>query len=168
VYWALQLNQHAVQLALTPGFNTVQLTATPVNAAGTPLSGLGPVTYTATDTTVTVSPTGLVTARLVTQPGVVTRVKASLQAQNMTLTDVVRIQITDTVPQHLLSTFSMQPAAGDSAKRSLDYDQFPWPARAFNTAGDTVCGSAACSLLVSYTSSNPKVATIVQESGTIL
>jgi hypothetical protein len=164
-YWALQLNQHAVQLALTPGFNTVQLTATPLNPAGTPLSGLGPVTYTASDTTVTVSPTGLVTARFVTQG--VTQVVVSLQAQNVTLTDVVRIQVTDTAPQHPLATFSIQPAPGDSAKRGistiLQARGVRWRPKATTSVGDTVCDSTVCSLLVYYTSSNTNVATIDED-----
>jgi hypothetical protein len=167
-FWALRLNQRAVQLALVPGANTVQLSATPVNAAGAILSGLGTVHYTTSDSTVTVSPTGLVTAHFVTSLGGTTVVVASLQAQNVTLTDVVRIQVTDTVPQHLLATFSIQPAPNDSAKRSLDFSSrgpggipgFSWPVRATDAAGTTVCDTTACSLLVSYTSSNPTVATI--------
>jgi hypothetical protein len=154
-----------VQLALTPGFNTVQLTATPVNVTGTPLSGLGPVTYTPADSTVTVSSTGLVTARFVTQG--VTQVIASLQAQKATLADTVTLQVTDTVPRYPLATFSIQPAPGDSAKRSLDFTNgFNWSPRAVNTAGDTVCDSTACSLLTYYTSSNSDVA-MISKSGRI-
>ena len=51
-YWALRLQYHAVALALTPPYDTVQLTATPVNAAGAPLPGLGPVTYQSGDSLV--------------------------------------------------------------------------------------------------------------------
>lgn len=165
-YWALQLNQHAVQLALVPPYNTLQLTATPLNAIGTPLNGLGPATFTTTDSNVSVSPTGLVTARYATSPGGTTSVIASFQAQNVTLTDTVRIQVTDTAPQHQLATFTIQPAQGDSAKRSLDFEeascstQFCWPVTALNTVGDTVCNANTCALPVYYTSSNPTVATI--------
>ena len=42
--------------------------------------------------TVTVSPTGLVTAHYATQVGASTQIVASLQEQNVTLTDVVRMQ----------------------------------------------------------------------------
>jgi hypothetical protein len=165
-YWVLTLNQHAVNLALTPPSNTVQLVATPRTAAGTPLTGLGPVTYTlmAGDTSVLVSPTGLVTAHAVTSR---TRVLASLTANGYTLQDSVVIQVTPTPLSSPLATFSIHPAANDSAKRSQDFGQFPWPVRAADATGKIVCDTAACPLLVYYTSSNPLIATIDPRGGQV-
>ena len=170
-YWALQVNQHAVNLALTQSYNTAQLTATPVNAAGTPLAGFGPVTYTATDSMVTVSPTGLVVAHFPTS--IPSRVIVSLQAQGVTLADTVFIQVTQTPPSSPLTTFSMQPLSTDSAKRALDFNggqgpgSFNWPATVTDQAGDTVCSQNSCSVLVYYHSSNPLIASIDPQTGAV-
>ncbi|HXC24487.1 MAG TPA: hypothetical protein VNU46_01130 [Gemmatimonadaceae bacterium] len=169
-YWALQLNQHAVNLALTPPYDTVQLTAVPINVAGTALSGVGPVTYTPADSTVSVTSAGVVTARYQTTE---TFVVAHLQAQGVTLADTVFLQVTPTPPPSALATFSMQPARGDSAKRALDFDVvdynngFPWSITAIDKAGDTVCDGHSCAYLVDYRSSNPSVASIDRLSGTV-
>jgi hypothetical protein len=157
-YWALQLNPHAVSLALTAGYDTVQLTATPMSPEGIPLSGLGTVTYTATDSNVTVSPTGLVTAHYTTAQ---TSVIAQLQAQGVTLKDTVFIKVTDTPPTSPLDVFSIQPAPGDSAKRALDFNnsRVTWTAK---------CDGTDCSGPVYYHSSNPIIASINRQTGTVI
>lgn len=169
-YWALQLNQHAINLATVAPYDTVQLHATPLTAAGTPLAGAGPVTYrVVSDSTVTVTAAGVVTARFVSQ-GTPTLVVASLTTQGMTLTDTALVQVTDTVPQHALATFTLQPTSGDSAKRAVDVlEQQPqaWPVRATDAGGTPVCSSTPCPLLVYYTSSNPAVATIDRNTAII-
>jgi hypothetical protein len=177
-YWTLQFTHHAINLALTPPYDTVQLTAVPRNAAGAPLAGLGQVTYTTMDSTVTVSPTGVVTARTVTPPGG-TQVIATLQdrLQRVTHADTVFIQIVQTPPALPLKTFSLQPALGDSAKRSFDFTTnttgfgtsgvFLWPVTVTDAHGDSVCTVSACALQVSYTSSNPAVATIDPHTGEV-
>lgn len=173
-YWSLQLNYRAVNLALNSLNDTVQLVATPMNPRGTSLTNLGEITWSVADSSVTVSPTGLMTAHFAT-PG--TFVTARLKAQNLTLTDTVWIQVTDTVPQHPVATLSMQSIASDSAKRSLDFlsfdpnfgglaSGFPWKARITNVAGDTVCDTV-CPLLVYYTSLDPSVATIDSKTGRV-
>lgn len=168
VYLALTLNQHAVNLALTAPANTVQLSAIPLSAAGTPMSGLGMVHYHAADSTVTVDSTGLVTAHYVTTGGPAFIV-ASLQEQAHTVThaDTVFLQVTDTIPQHALASFSLQPAVGDSARRSANALPFLWPVRAADTVGTSLCGASACALQVYYTSSNPLVAQINRQTGLV-
>ena len=170
-YWALQLNHDALNMATVAPANTFRLVATPVNALGAPLPGAGAVTYSNTDSTVTVDSTGLVTARYATAG---TFVVVSSQQQNVTLVDTVRIQVTDTIPQHALATFTMQPLGSDSAKRSLDFNTsnfwpspggYTWPVRATDGQGTTVCDSTACALKVHYTSSNPLVARIDPVTG---
>src|ERR1700761_1110947 len=49
LYWALVLNETAVNLALTAPYDTMQLIATPVTEAGTPLTGASPATFQAAD-----------------------------------------------------------------------------------------------------------------------
>jgi hypothetical protein len=169
VYWRLQLNHEDVNLALRAPYDTVQLTAMPLNARGDTLGTLGQVRYQATDSSVTVSPTGLVTARFATDPGEVTSVIASLQdaAQSVTHADTVFLVVTP-APDTIV-TFSMQPVAGDSAKRSVDFNRidlnFKWLVTAINAAGQTMCSTADCQLVVHYTSSNPAVAYINPFSG---
>ena len=152
VFWALRLNQHAINMALTSPSNTLQLTATPVTAAGTPLVGAGSATFTAKDSTVSVSASGVVTAHYQTS---LTQVIASLQVKGVTLADTAFIQVKATAPA-ALSTFSMQPGpgTGDSAKVTIDSEHVYWPVTATNGAG-TVCDSTGCPLLIAYASSNP-------------
>ena len=158
-YWALQLNQHAINMATVAPYNTVQLIVTPSNIAGVPLTGIGQPAFHVGDSTVTVDATGRVTAHFATQ-GQPTQVIATLTADGYTLSDTAFIQVTDTVPQQPLTVFSIQPALGDSAKRAVDANGggFSWPVTAATPVG-VVCNASQCPLLVSLVSSNPKVAT---------
>ena len=160
LYWALQLNYHAVNMATVAPYNTVHLHAIPLTVDGTPLPGAGQVTYHTADTTILVDSTGLVTARLPTngQPAVVT---ASLTTQAVTHVDSVFIQVTDTVPQHPLATFSIHPRPDgiDSAKIAVDNGTFEIPVYATDQGGNTLCNVNGCGLVVSWSSSNPSVAT---------
>jgi hypothetical protein len=173
-FWALRLNQHAVNLALTAAagqpVNTVQLSATALNAVGATLPGVYTVHYSVVDSSVTVSATGLVTAHYVTTPGQPAPVVASLSVQRVTLTDTALIQVTQAPPPSPLSTFSIQPAQDDSAKRSVDFNQdgaFAWPVNATDATGATVCDTTGCPLQVFYSSSNPLVATIDRSTGQV-
>ena len=151
-YWALQLNQHAVNMALTGSSNTMQLTATPVTASGTPLASAGPVTYTATDSTVSVTSTGMLTAHYRTP---LTKVVASLQVKGVTLADTAFVQVVATAPLSPLATFSMRPGPEDSAKVTIDSGYVYWPVTATNRGGTTVCDGTHCPFLIAYSTSNP-------------
>jgi hypothetical protein len=177
-YYALQLNIHAVNMATVASHNTIQLTATPVNPAGDTLAGLGTVTYTAHDSNVVVSATGLVTARYRTQAGNPTYVVATLTDPSLQVTnaDTVYIQVTDTIPHHGLQTFSIHPLSGDSAKRSLNFtfNDPQWPVFATDSANNPVCTatlnadasySPTCALVVYFTTSDPTVATLNRNTG---
>jgi len=173
-FWALRLNQHAVNLALTAAagqpVNTVQLSATALNAMGVTLPGVYTVQYSAVDSTVTVSATGLVTAHYVTPPGQPTRVIASLAVQRVTLKDTALIQVTQAPPPSRLATFSLQPGPDDSAKRSVDFNNsqpFAWPVKATDATGATICDTTGCPLQVFYSSSNPLIATIDRSTGQV-
>lgn len=180
-YWALQLNQHALNLAATPAYNTFRLVATPINASGTPLTIHGRVRYEVVDadTTVTVDSTGVVTALYVTSAGNPARITVTLQSleQNVTHKDTVYVQVTSTVPSQGVATFSMQPVLGDSAERSIDSWggsswgkslQTGWPVHVTDRTGATVCDATGCPLSVYYTSSNPSVATIDPTTGQVV
>jgi hypothetical protein len=165
-YWTLQLNENAVVLALTAPYDTIQLTATPLSALGTPIERNGSVTYRATDSSVTVSPTGLVTAHYVTRVNRTTDIIAALRdsVQGVTHEDTVRFVVTATPNPPV--TFSMQPADGDSAKRPLN-TSFAWPVRSTNAAGTSLCSTTRCTLSVNYRSSNPAVADINAKTGAV-
>ena len=168
-YWALRLNYHAVNLALTAPNNTVQLSAVPVNPAGDSLSGVGSVTYTTGDSNVVVTQSGLVTARFTTSR---TFVIATLRvpSQNVTHADTVSIQVAQGSP---LATFSIQPRSDgiDSAKEAVDQ---PFalnggilPVFATDEGGNTVCNASDCALQVYFTSSDPTIALIDRFSGLV-
>jgi hypothetical protein len=169
LYWALQLNYHAVNLSVTPPTNTVQLHAIPFNAAGDSLpDATGRVTYTSADSTVSVDSTGLVTANYITRnANRPTFVVARLQYQNVTLSDTVNIQVTPTAPTARLSTFVLQPGAGTSTNCMLDQLQIfgncgPLVVNATDENGDTLSSAARHVILISYKSSNPLLAQITQ------
>jgi hypothetical protein len=123
-YFGLVLNYHALNMSLTEPANTVQLTATPVNADGAPLSNIGTIQYEASDSSVSVTSTGLVTARYVTPYGG-SRVIASLQYDGVTYADTAVFHVTETAPAVPIKTLSIQPSATDSAFREIRTNYLP-------------------------------------------
>jgi hypothetical protein len=187
-FLTLALNYHAINLALTPPYDTVRLTTTARSAAGTILSGMGlarsgQVTYQATDSTVTVDSTGLVTAHYVTAQ---THIIAIQTVQGVTQTDTAVVAVTPGAFSAPLATFSIQPrpdgldsardAANDGGFSLNNYnDNIPIYATigTGDPATDTVCDVNGCgingdSLAVYYWSSNPTVATIDRSHGYVL
>jgi hypothetical protein len=164
-YWSLTLNHRAIMLALQSPYDTVQLVATPGNLIGAPVSGLSPVTYSTRDTAVTVSPTGLVTARYATDDRM-TPVVATLRdtIHGITRVDTALVVVT-ALPAPHFAQFSIQPQPGDSAKRSRDFRSFPWPAHVRDASGTLVCDETQCTIPVAYTSSNVYVAEIDRTTG---
>jgi hypothetical protein len=182
-FLTLALNYHAINLALTPPYDTVRLTTTARSAAGTALGESGRVTYQATDSTVTVDSTGLITAHYVTAQ---TQIIATRTVQGVTHTDTAVVAVTPSAFPAPLATFSIQPMPDglDSARDAADdggyslnkgNDNIPLYA-AINTgdpATDTVCDVNGCgvngyNLAVYYWSSNPAVATIDRSFGYVL
>jgi hypothetical protein len=176
----LALNYHAINLALTPPYDTVRLTTTAHSVVGTMLAGSGRVTYQATDSTVTVDSTGLVTAHYVTAQ---THVIATRTVQGVTQTDTALVAVTSSAFPAPLAAFSIQPRPDglDSARDALDDEgnslnngngNIPLYATigTGNPATDTVCNVNGCgvngdNLVVYYWSSNPAVATINRSHG---
>jgi hypothetical protein len=167
-FWSLQVNYHAVNLALTPPYNTVRLEAVPLNARGEPLAGTGLVTFTTTDSTVSVDSTGVVTAQYKTKNvNNPTFVVAHLQYQNVTLTDTVAIQVTSIPPAAPLATFVLQPSPQASTTCNLNVGGSPLiencgPLVVYATdeLGDTLANASLRSILIAYESSKPLVARV--------
>lgn len=175
-FWTLVLSQHAINLAVTPPYDTIRLSATALTATGTPLSTAGLVTYRSLDSTVTVDTTGLVTAHYVTGE---TQVIASRTVQGVTLADTADIQVTQTPFPAPLATFSIQPQPDglDSAKISVDQyfavNEFNGNIPVYATIAtsdattDTVCNVNGCALKTYFSLSETGIVTIDRATGTI-
>lgn len=162
-YWALQFNQHAVTLALTAPQNTIQLTATPLNADGQPLAlqNEAEIHYSTKDSMVAVDSTGLVTAKLVTASFAKVVATATDPVQHVTLTDTCYIQVTATASTSALTTFTIQPAAGSDTVMPVD-KYFRMTAAARDGTGRTMAN-----VFPYFTSSNPHIALIDKSTGAI-
>ncbi len=116
-FWALELNHAAITLGLQEGLDTLRLVATPLAADGSPIDGLGTVSFTTTNVNaVSVAGDGLLTGVEAT-PGVL--IVASLTARGVTHTDTATVAVTDDPGTRRLGAFSIQPVAPDSAKFAL-------------------------------------------------
>jgi hypothetical protein len=117
-YAGVELNARSVIMSTVAPYNTLQLTATPRTVSGAPFTGLVETTYLTKDTTLAVTPDGLVTA-LVKTPG--TWVLASMRdvEHNVTRVDTVFVVVTETTPASPLATFAIQRPSGDSAKITI-------------------------------------------------
>jgi Big-like domain-containing protein len=100
-FFSLDLSPKAINVATGA---TQQLTVTPKDVAGNPLSGLPVPTFLSTDTSVAqVSASGVVTGRK-TGSSVIT---ASIQSDSLTLSD--RVTVTVTATQRTLASFTIAP-----------------------------------------------------------
>ena len=152
LYWSLTVNYQSMTLSTVAPYDTVQLIATPRDAEGNPVEGLGPISFTSDDTTkVSVSPTGLVRAL---QPSPESHITVELSAGNVHHSaDVVIIAVPDSNPP-VLGSVSIQPMppdsatigmTGDGAGLSIGYGRvqantvkFVAPPVAFDTAGNPI------------------------------
>lgn len=174
VFWTLRLNENALNMAVVPPYNTFHLAATALTAAGTPLAVQGVVHYHATDSTVTVDSTGLVTAQYVTS---FTQVIATETVQGVTLADTALIQVTPAPFVAPLATLSIQPQPDglDSAKIAFGeqnrINNFSGTIPVYATVAtgdptsDTVCDVVTCGLIVHFSSSNDVIASIGYVNG---
>ena len=175
VYTTLTLDQRAITLALTaaPGaalYNTVQLSAIARAADGTALAmGDNSVHYSDPDSSITISPTGLVTAHYLANG---TQVVASLTLNGVTHTDTAVIRVTETPLTNPLAKLSIQPMpmdldsaadAVDDGGASINNGSGNIPVYAVTTGGDSVCSNTiSCKFVVNFTTSDPTIATIDQ------
>jgi hypothetical protein len=120
LYWSLTVNYKSLTLSTVAPHDTVQLIATPRDAKGNPIEGLGPVTFTSDDTTrVVVSPTGLVRA---VRPSQESHVVAELSTGNVKHSvDVLIVAVPDSNPPVLAGVY-FQPTPPDSATIGMTGD----------------------------------------------
>lgn len=117
LYGGILLNQHAINMSVAAPANTIQLTATLLDAHGVPLPADSQdavhATFFTTDSSVSVTDAGLVTAHYVTAATSYTqqsapRIIAAVQRGNTTYTDTAFVRVTATAPAQL-ATFALQP-----------------------------------------------------------
>ena len=159
LFWALPLNWHAINLALQAPYDTVQLTASPRTVAGTVLAGTGAVQYTAADSTVSVSSTGLVTAHYITSR---TTVVARLTVGSVTLADTAVVQVVGSAPSAPLATFSIQPRPDGLAQASAYLDDQTYVGTMIPVYATLTTEDPVTNLLISYGSSDSTVSGIDQ------
>jgi hypothetical protein len=162
LYIALQLNQHAINMAV---HDTMRLTATALTSAGTPLTSTGQVRFTTQDSSVTVDSTGLVTANL---PTPLTIVTARVTVHGVTQTDSAIIQVTPTAPAPLVG-LTIQLPPGQATKIAVNHVypstiSFPGNFPVLSHKATDAGGDSLPPLLVNYTSSDPFVAIVASSS----
>lgn len=157
-YLTLRLNTRAAIMSTVAPYDTLQLIATPYDASGAVLSTRGTVTYSTTDTAVTVSASGLVHA-LTTSPGAYIVAKLQDPASNITHMDTAFIVVTDQAPSSPLATFAIQPLPGDSTRLGVTNISFPLDTIVVG-ATDGHGNDITPNLLIQYTSSDSNVASV--------
>jgi len=168
LYWTLTLDHHAVTLSTASPYDTSELTATPRDPNGIPLSVPTAITYQSTDLgRVRVSPQGVLQA---VAPGSLILVVATLSLGNVTHADTALVNVTTDSSPPVLTTFSIHPVPPDSAI---------WDANAltpfFNVLGSKllsaemldVAGNMIPGLAVAFRSSDPTIAAVDPQSGTL-
>jgi plastocyanin len=120
LYWRLTLDHEAVVLSTAAPYDTIRITATPRDARGAPLEGLGPVVYRTEDPEqVVVDPTGLVQARAA---GSSLYVVAELEAGGVRHADTLFVTITADAEPPALAGLSIRPPEPDSVRHAVRGD----------------------------------------------
>jgi len=140
-YWQLTLNHHAITLALTAPYDTLQLVATPRNPTGAPLADSGTTTFTSSDSSsVQVTATGVLIAK---KPEAGVTITASRTIGNLTLRDSAAVNVNNvsTIPR--VMTLTLQPSQGDSLNHSISDTfwltyQFQLYATVLDANGDSI------------------------------
>jgi hypothetical protein len=173
LYWQLQLNHHAVTLATVAPYDTIHLTATPLDPTGASIPTTANPVYTVLnqDTSLTIDSTGFVQVHWTGETHQNVVVVARLRvggAVGATLTDTVMfniVHLTGSAPQ--FDTLLFQPIAGDSARRAVVDRAGNVGSQTFDApAVQTPDGSAIADALVHYRSSDPLVASFASTTTT--
>ncbi|HEX6536975.1 MAG TPA: hypothetical protein VF041_20485 [Gemmatimonadaceae bacterium] len=113
LFWALTLDQHAINLSTVAPYNTVRLTATPTTSTGAVMTNVPAPTYRSGDPErLEVSQDGSLRA---TGSGDGIPVIAELSVGNLKHADTALVNITTDPPPPPPETFSIHPLPGDSA-----------------------------------------------------
>ncbi len=180
LYMRLTLDHPAVTLSTAPGYQTLQLTATPRDALGNPMEGLPAPIFTSLDDTtkVKVTPGGLVSAiGTASAPGL--RVIATLTVGSVTHKDTALIQVTELADPPMLDTLSIYPLRSDDAVWSIPAGrgngllfQIFWETGIYTIPRVmprtvTAIGSPIPGLLIEYASLDQAVATVGRRTGLV-
>lgn len=113
LFMSLTLDHGAINLSTAAPYDELQLTATPRDAAGTPMTTLGAPTFRSSDTTkLWVTPDGLLQAR---KPGNGIRVIAELVAEgNVRHADTALVNITANDAPQMLDVLSLEPTGEEA------------------------------------------------------
>lgn len=118
LYWALDLDHHAVAIAMAAPYKRLQLTATPRNFLGEALVGLPAPRYQTTDVDrVAVTADGMLVAVAPTTAPVA--VIAQLTYGNLNHTATAMVSVVDIAVPPVLTSLSIQPVPPDSAKVAI-------------------------------------------------
>jgi hypothetical protein len=177
LYVALTLDHGAINLSTAAPYNTLQLTATPRNALGQPLTGFAAPTFRSTQPLrVRVAHDGRVEA-LQTGTGILVIAELAVEG-NVRHADTARINVTATASPPVLDRLELDPVPPDSAVRWLDpsvlfglyfavlriggiaIEPTPITARALDAAGNAITG-----LQFEYQSLDPATARLPQDGG---
>jgi plastocyanin len=151
--WRVTIDQKAINLALTPGYDTIQLTATPRNIAGDPLADVpAPVFTSTTPDAVETTADGRVTARKTTSQ---VAIVAAVTVHGVTYADTAMVRVVAAPPPRPLAIFSIHPA--DSAKVAAGSQKALAPALVAKADDSTNIAN----LLVYYYSLDPDTAATV-------
>ena len=172
LFMSLELDHAAVNLATFDGYRELQLTATPLDALGRPISGLPAPTFRSSDTTrVFVTPDGLLQAR---RSAAAVQVIAEIVAPgNIRQADTILVNVKQTtVAPQVLDVLTLQPDDPADAVLGMwtltaaianqqfvrgsgtNFQAYP-PLRALDVNDSTVTG-----LVIEYESLNPDVLTV--------
>jgi hypothetical protein len=114
LYVDLKLNERAINLATAAPYNTIQLTATPRNGLGEPMTGLPAPTFRSTQPLrVRVSHDGLVEA-LQTGTGILVIAELAVEG-NVRHADTARVNVIVNATPPVLGGFEIDPVPPDSA-----------------------------------------------------
>ena len=149
-YQSLTVTERALNLATDAPYNTMQLHATARTRDGSPVTGT--IIYTASDSTVTIDSTGLVTAHFSTASPAY--IHASLTLNGLTRTDSIPVAVIEGTPPALLDHVSIEPAEGNSTTLIPDASNFDTPSLEYTVTGSDANNQPIDGLLIATSSSD--------------
>lgn len=158
LYFGVTLNHHAINLSTVAPYDTIRLVAIARNALGQPYPHPSRIVYASNDLAhVQINATGFVTAVAPVFGAVIT---AADTIGNVVHIDTAIVNVSDTTPAPVLTTFSIHPIPPDSAKWAAGYIPGVLAARALDASGNPIPN-----LTVDYEVSDTSEAIIDRQTG---
>lgn len=171
LYWRLELNHHAVTLAMAEPYDTLQLVATPRNYRDETIAAAARPRYISRDVSqVEVTLDGMIVA---IKPGSQSvPVVATLTVDGLTHMDSVFVKVADVAGPPTLATFSIDPLPPDSAKVASAIPGVPSPVDTLIATITDTHGTAFSALIpdgvpVAFRSSDTALAKITATTGEV-